>query len=66
MSLLILLERGGGITGEGVVLPLINLLWGRAIDFQKSPLSGLIWRGMKDFSYLIGASLSDPKMGRCA
>ena len=43
-----------------------NLLWGCAVDFQKSPSSGLIWRGMKDFSYLIGTSFRDPKMGRCA
>ena len=36
------------------------------IDFQKSNLSDLIRRGMKDFSYLIDASFSDSKTGRCA
>ena len=35
------------------------------VDFQKSPSSDLICRRTKDFSYFIGASSSDPKMGRC-
>ena len=35
------------------------------VDFQKSPLSDLIWCRIKDFSYFIGASFSDPKTGRC-
>ena len=38
-------------------------LW---LDSQKSPLSDFIWRGTKDFSYLIGANFTDPKTGRCA
>ena len=38
----------------------------RPIDFQKSPSSDFIWRGTKDFSYLIGANFTDPKTGRCA
>ena len=36
------------------------------LDFQKSPSSDFIWRGTKDFSYLIGANFTDPKTGRCA
>ena len=36
------------------------------VDFQKSPSSDFIWRGTNDFSYLIGASFTDPKTGRCA
>ena len=36
------------------------------VDFQKSPSSDFIWRGTKDFSYLIGANFTDPKTGRCA
>ena len=36
------------------------------VDFQKSPSSDSIWRGTKDFSYLIGANFTDPKTGRCA
>ena len=35
------------------------------VDFQKSPSSDFIWRGTKDFSYLIGANFTDPKTGRC-
>ena len=31
-----------------------------------SPLSDIIWHGTKDFSYLIGASFIDPKIGWCA
>ena len=38
----------------------------RKLDFQKSPSSHFIWRGTKDFSYLIGANFTDPKTGRCA
>ena len=36
------------------------------VDFQKSPSSDFIWRGTKDFSYLIGANFTNPKTGRCA
>ena len=36
------------------------------VDFQKGPSSDFIWRGTKDFSYLIGANFTDPKTGRCA
>ena len=36
------------------------------VDFQNSPSSDSIWRGTKDFSYLIGANFTDPKTGRCA
>lgn len=36
------------------------------VDFQKSPSSDLIWRGMKHFSYLIGVCFMDPKVGHCS
>ena len=36
------------------------------VDFPKSPSSDFIWRGTKDFSYLIGANFTDPKTGRYA
>ena len=36
------------------------------VDFQKSPSSDAIWRGTKDFSYLIGANFTGPKTDRCA
>ena len=37
-----------------------------SLDFLKSPSSCLFsTRRTKDFSYLIGANFSDPKMGRC-
>ena len=36
------------------------------VDFLKSPSSDVIWRGTKDFSYLIGANFTDPKTDRCA
>ena len=34
------------------------------VDFQKGPSSDFIWRGTKDFSYLIGVNFTDPKSGR--
>ena len=36
------------------------------VDFQKRPSSDFIWRGTKEFSYLIGANFTDPKTGPCA
>ena len=33
---------------------------------SKSPSLDFIWRATKDFSYLIAANFTDPKMGRCA
>ena len=32
---------------------------------SKSPSSDFVWRGTKDFSYLISANFTDPKTGRC-
>ena len=33
------------------------------LDFQKIPLSDLVWPGTKDFSYLIGIQFYWPKNG---
>ena len=70
-SLLILplrfgLELGLGLQGMSISLGFRE--WGCPYHcrLSKSPSSDFIWRGTKDFSYLIGANFTDPKTGRCA
>ena len=69
-SLLIACEnsRFSSLLGAEDVSRLYLLKTWHVLNYRlsKSPSSDFIWRGTKDFSYLIGANFTEPNTGQCA